>query len=404
MPRPGSKRPPSRSPSHTFAPHLVERANGRPLAVEAHEATLLPREYAHLARETLSTKDEGGRLAKWHGTQDEMDEPIWVDRYDILNLLSTLPSNLVSSTHPHPSTTASRSAQLHLKTRGAARRDDPRTEASVFNAATTTTTTESKEGGSRDARGRDEDEEDEVGFSDLGSDHEELFYFTPSERAEVERVKKRRRLERGREERIRELDRRDQAERTPTVEDETEPSDTQLLLMRKLHQTLLSASNPSLLEMRILTQRAGTDPRFDFLRNGGRWRDVWDRIRKGEVVKTRDEVRQEEADGKTKRARAGGLGGLVGYGSDSDSESDPDVAEGLSAPRGATLESLAKEADHEGLEGTAGEAPGDGDGRAGQDLPVGEEEERKKKELKAEKARAWAEKRRLAREGAGVAV
>ena len=50
-----------------------------------------------------------------------------------------------------------------------------------------------------------------VGFSDLPSDSEEMFYFSAAERDEITRKKKRRRLEEGRNERMRALEAEEQA-------------------------------------------------------------------------------------------------------------------------------------------------------------------------------------------------
>ncbi|ORY62856.1 hypothetical protein BCR35DRAFT_334818 [Leucosporidium creatinivorum] len=118
-----------------------------------------------------------------------------------------------------------------------------------------------------------------------------MFYFPPSEREEIARKKKRRRMEVGREERLRAL--AVEAEEGGEKEEEeegTEPSSTQLLLMHKLHLTLLTSPDPSLLEIRILANH-GTDPRFSFLRKGGKWSDVWEGIRRGED-KAAEEVRE----------------------------------------------------------------------------------------------------------------
>jgi len=61
--------------------------------------------------------------------------------------------------------------------------------------------------------------EDERGFSDLASDHEEEFYFRQlpqEEREELEKKRKRRRLERGREERMRLLEEQEAREKAST--------------------------------------------------------------------------------------------------------------------------------------------------------------------------------------------
>lgn len=86
------------------------------------------------------------------------------DRYDVLNLLTSLPTFL---SPPSPATTT--------ETRG------------------------------------QQEEEDERGFTDLGSDSEELFYFIPSERATIARQKKRIKLEYAREERLKAKEREEKS-------------------------------------------------------------------------------------------------------------------------------------------------------------------------------------------------
>ena len=81
--------------------------------------------------------------------------------------------------------------------------------------------------------------------------------------------------------------------------------------MSRLHSTLLASPNPALLEIRILANHAA-DERFSFLRKGGPFRKVWEEMRSAKKVEA---------------VVGGGLGGLVGYGSDS--EDDDDVAEEL---------------------------------------------------------------------------
>jgi len=68
----------------------------------------------------------------------------------------------------------------------------------------------------------------DTGFSDLPSDHEEEFYFRQlpaEEKEELEKKRKRRKLELGREERMKQLEDREKAE-NPTVDadEETEVS------------------------------------------------------------------------------------------------------------------------------------------------------------------------------------
>ena len=78
--------------------------------------------------------------------------------------------------------------------------------------------------------------------------------------------------------------------------------------MTRLHTTLLASPDPALLEIRILANHAA-DERFSFLRRGGQYRKIWEEMRSAKIV-------VEEVGG------GGGLGGLVGYGSDSDEEGE----------------------------------------------------------------------------------
>jgi hypothetical protein len=207
-------------------------------------------------------------------------------------------------------------------------------------------------------------DKDEQGFSDLGSDSEEMFYFQPDERAAIINEIKRRKLDAAREARINALALLD----TPLVvqdvryfrfysdcryllvdpQPSSTPSSEQLTLMRKLALTLASSDHPALLEIRILTHHRN-DIRFDFLRKGGRFSELWPGIRAKRGV--------EEVVLK----RLGGGARLVDYDSDSDEEAE--IVEG-----------------NEARETTAVD-----------------EEERKKRE-KAERVKEWSRKRKEARE------
>ncbi|BGP29106.1 hypothetical protein JCM10296v2_000844 [Rhodotorula toruloides] len=198
------------------------------------------------------------------------------------------------------------------------------------------------------------------------------------EEERVERVREVERLERREEERV----------RREGGEDE-EPGPIQLALMTRLHSTLSSSPNPSLLELRILANHS-KDERFAFLREGGRWRSVWGELRRGE--RGVDGRRKEIEQGKAVAAKKEGLAGLVGYGSDSDDEEEQEQTGGRAEPERAAGadEAVASLADLDPTPGptaTAEEATADGD-----------LERRAKQALKAEKAREWARKRREARE------
>lgn len=130
--------------------------------------------------------------------------------------------------------------------------------------------------------------------------------------------------------------------------------------MTRLHATLLASPNPTLLEIRILANHAA-DARFGFLRRGGQYRAIWEKMR----------TKVEE-----KEAVNGGLGGLAGYGSDSDGDEVEKDEEVEAVEEAAILNPIEKEGSEEA---TA---------------------ERLKKSAKLAKALAWAAARRSDRESA----
>ncbi|GAA5853487.1 hypothetical protein JCM8547_002475 [Rhodosporidiobolus lusitaniae] len=386
---PPPKRSLSRSPSPSLPAYLFlapSSSSSRPSAstadpalrlpahlahgIQAHEATLLPGgpgedweelageledevevEVAPLASsgagaETVEGRSgKGSRKVRWKGAREGTGEEVEVstDRYDILHLLLSLPAHL-----PPPS---SRS-QPSPPSPSPARSPSP-------------------------------------GFSDLPSDHEELFFFSPSERKALARKKKKRRLLEGREERVRkarERDEREERERGMGVEEEDkeeegdEPSEPQLSLMLRLHSTLSSSPNPTLLELRILANH-GSDPKFaSILKKEGRWRGVWKRIRSGEWEREKKREEEEERRKREEKGGAGGLAGLAEYGSDSEEDEEEE-------------EEPAKE-EKQALSPSLG---------AGEDQPTApsppDDEKQWRKQLeKQEKAKEWARKRREARE------
>lgn len=131
--------------------------------------------------------------------------------------------------------------------------------------------------------------------------------------------------------------------------------------MQRLAVTLASAADPAVLEIRILANH-GSDPRFAFLRKGGQWSEQWAALR---TAKPGAAVQAPVS------ALASGAGaGLVAYGSDSEEEEE----EPEEPPQRVEASSIATD----GVDEAA----------------------RIRKEAKAEKARAWAIKRKLAREAA----
>ncbi|SCV68824.1 BQ2448_945 [Microbotryum intermedium] len=320
--------------SHTPDPRALSH-----LYLVAHEASLI-RGHPHLAKSVqVPTSSSPGassteanrptRMMKWDAgsssgfneDQDQQEQVIWIDRYDALNLLSSLPILVPSTTPLLPS---------------------------------------------------------DIGFDDLADDAEEMFYFLPEEREMIERERKRKRLELGREERIKALEEKAQEDgEEEQEEEELEPSRTQLALMKKLHSTLSNAADPSLLEIRIMANH-GRDSRFDFLRKEGKWSEVWDKIKRGEPV-------GEEAKRKDEEKVVAGNGlGLNGYGSDSGEEEE-----------GKGDAAVVKQ------EGNAGEGSAEGTPIP---TPATEEDkdEQERRAKKAEKIKEWARKRKEAREkGAG---
>ncbi|KAK4705680.1 hypothetical protein P7C70_g508, partial [Phenoliferia sp. Uapishka_3] len=308
---------PNEASSSTTAYRLSSPPPNSDLHLRAEEATLISARHDTIAaqvewREELQEEfaAAGGmedgkrsktRMIRWTGVADGEAKGVWIDRYDALNLLDAVPP----SANEPPSPTLS------------------------------------------------------AGFSDLPSDNEEMFYFDAETREEIEREKKRRKLNEGREERLRAIKEQEEAARIAD-----EPDETQLAMMYKLHQTLLASPSPSILEIRILANH-GSDPRFSFLRRDGKWREIWEKIR-AEKKRDPEPIKQVEE-------KSHGALGLVAYGSDSDSEEEPTeaveevvtVKEEISTPSPVVTE--------------------------------GGEAERLKKEAKAERAREWAAKRKAAR-------
>lgn len=167
--------------------------------------------------------------------------------------------------------------------------------------------------------------------------------------------------------------------------------------MTRLHSTLSSSPNPSLLELRILANHS-TDERFSFLREGGRWRSVWGEIRRGE---RRADGQRVETERGGEKAEKKGTAGLVAYGSDSDDEGDEqDANEKVGEEVVEEVEVNADAGDKAEAPPTESVAP---------PLPPAsaadaDAERRAKQALKAEKAREWARRRQEAREAAATSA
>lgn len=158
-----------------------------------------------------------------------------------------------------------------------------------------------------------------TGWSDLPSDTEDTFFFTPHEIEDYRREKRRRLIDQNREDRLRALAETDESKQSDLWGgSDEEPDDAQSELMKRTALHLLSSPNPAQLEMRILANH-GADKRFAFLR--GRWSRAW------RMAKER--LRQEKLGQSAQSPRASwnvGLGGLAAYG-DSDDEEESENGE-----------------------------------------------------------------------------
>lgn len=104
-------------------------------------------------------------------------------------------------------------------------------------------------------------------------------------------------------------------------------------MMEHTAKSLAGSAIPAQLEARI-TARHGNDARFAFLRPGGPFSGVWEKIRADTLgLSVTSAIATEGPTEKPKSAGAG-AGLLAGYGSDSDSdaESDPPPPDELPPP------------------------------------------------------------------------
>ncbi|KAJ7086415.1 hypothetical protein B0H15DRAFT_348651 [Mycena belliarum] len=252
------------------------------LFIQAHEAEIVRGAKARRAADSLdiTASNKPAGLIQWNPSdrnpapfpndadagftptaQDRRTDTIWVDRYDARLLLDALPKSARQDTPPSPS-----------------------------------------------------------GWSDLPSDAEDTFFFSPHEAEDYRQEKRRRLLDRAREERLRA---RKAEEGEPEEEEEEdawgasdeEPDEAQAALMARTAASIASTVNPAQLEMRILANYGG-DRRFAFLR--GRWKARW-------AAMKRDAEKAEEA-----KKLSAGLGTLADYG-DSDEEVDVEPQDDLAA-------------------------------------------------------------------------
>jgi len=152
-----------------------------------------------------------------------------------------------------------------------------------------------------------------TGWSDLPSDAEDTFFFSPEETEDYHREKRRRLIDESREARLKALRAEEDPDEAQEVDpwggSDEEPDEAQHELMRRTAAHVYKSPNPAHLEMRILANH-GADRRFGFLR--GRWSRAWRRLKL--------ELAREEPEEPT----GGGLGGLTGYGDSDDSGNEGD--------------------------------------------------------------------------------
>ncbi|KAH9479492.1 hypothetical protein JR316_0008086 [Psilocybe cubensis] len=167
-----------------------------------------------------------------------------------------------------------------------------------------------------------------TGFSDLPSDAEDTFFFSSTEVEDFRREKRRRVMERTRDERVKarmqEEGYEDRLGNNKEEEDiwggsDEEPDQTQQDLMERTAMHIASSPNAAQLEMRILANY-GADKRFAFLR--GRWKRAWGLAKAKARIKLKKKV-----EDKQKEPESTGVLALAGYGSDSQEDDDEPVAE-----------------------------------------------------------------------------
>ncbi|WVQ99277.1 hypothetical protein IAU59_006409 [Kwoniella sp. CBS 9459] len=166
-------------------------------------------------------------------------------------------------------------------------------------------------------------------WDSLPSDVEEKFALSDSEEIEAyEIAKKKKWMEALRSERLKEREKEDQAlgvgGSTHGWKDDEEPSASILATMQHTARAIYSSPNPSILEMRILTNHA-KDERFEFLK--GRYKAAWDKVKQ--------KLKDEKDDQRKAEEKKRGLGGLMGgYESSDDGDDNQDGDEDVGEPVG----------------------------------------------------------------------
>ncbi|GAC99117.1 hypothetical protein PHSY_006715 [Pseudozyma hubeiensis SY62] len=228
----------SSSSAHIFAPSSTNRSSSLPdeLYPTSYEITL---NHDAVLKRTLqvapdgSSDNRGARLVTW--TSSCGKQTVTTDRYDAVHLLSELP--------PKP----------------------PHTGSTVLPM-------------------------EDVGWSDLDSDTEDMFYMTDVEADQFKHDKARSALEAQRATRLANLSSVSPSpplHHEATIEEELKLSRSQFELMQKTARIVASSSNASQLELKILTNHA-SDERFSFLHKTRNlhWNAIWEQLKttKGEMT------------------------------------------------------------------------------------------------------------------------
>ncbi|KAI0052376.1 hypothetical protein FA95DRAFT_1533194 [Auriscalpium vulgare] len=327
-----SDRPPRSTRAFDRDDPAVSPAVDSSLFIVAHEADVVRGPQAAYAADSLevtlvdangeSSKRVGDSLIMWERSGQQED--VWVDRYDARLLLDALPT--------------------------------------AFTATTVSS-------------GAGERPSSPSGWSDLPSDAEDTFFFSPEETDDYHRDKRRRQIDRLREDRLKALQNEDHEADADTGErwggSDEEPDEAEVAIMRRTATHVLSSPNPAHLEMRILANH-GADPRFAFLR--GRWSRAWALTK---AVVRQETITKETAE-KREKERKTALGGLMGY-DDSDSDADEDD--------GKADEELSKISENARADSAGQNDGGGGDANA----------EDAARQARRERAKKWVDARRAAR-------
>ncbi|KAF6767415.1 hypothetical protein PSEUBRA_004703 [Kalmanozyma brasiliensis GHG001] len=249
----------------------------------------------------------GSRLVTW--TSADGTQSVTTDRYDAVHLLSQLPARPAQSTKISETTVA-----------------------------------------------------DDLEWSDLDSDTEDLFCLTDVEAAQFTHTKARAALDAQRSTRLAALSSpspptpeaiSDASTGTKEKADAPALSRPQFELMQKTAKVIASSTNPSMLELKILANHGG-DERFSFLRKDAnkdsQSHAIWEALKASKGNMTHEAALQMVEPAEAEANKVGG-GGLVAY-DDSDSES-----EAQAEPVGNEQQAIeADKSEHKGGQADEGEA------------------------------------------------